>query len=176
MRISTLLIAGALILCTAGVHAQNLKIGYVDSQKIFEGMPEAQEAQKQLDAKLSVWQDSLDLMGRDFEKRYEAYNSQKGMMTEQGRDEKMQELTQMQQAIAEFRARKFGQTGEAAQLRSKILGPLQNQVLEAIGEMAKEEKLNFVFDKIQDASILLYAEAKFDYTFKVLDKLKRGAK
>lgn len=49
-------------------------------------------------------------------------------------------------------------------------------MLVAIEEVAKEEKLNFVFDKVEDAALLLYAEAKFDYTFKVLDRLKRGAK
>jgi hypothetical protein len=33
-----------------------------------------------------------------------------------------------------------------------------------------------VFDKIEDAAMLLYAEAKFDYTFKVLDFMKRGSR
>jgi len=51
-----------------------------------------------------------------------------------------------------------------------------DKVLAAIEEVAKEEKLNFVFDKIEDAALLLYAESKFDYTFKVLDRLKRGDK
>lgn len=81
----------------------------------------------------------------------------------------------MERDLQEYRARKFGQQGEAAVLRAKVLQPLQDKVLKAIEDVAKDEKLSFVFDKIQDASILLFADAKFDFTFKVLDKLKRGS-
>jgi len=163
-----------LVGATSGI-GQNLKIGFVDSQKIFEGLPEAQKAQKQLDAQLQVWQDSLELMSKNFQEQFETYQAQKGTMAEAATKAKEQELLQVQNAIQEYRARKFGQTGEAAALRSKILSPLQQKVLRAIDDLAKDEKLNFVFDKIEDASILLYADSKFDYTFKVLDKLKRGS-
>jgi outer membrane protein len=159
---------------TAG--AQNLKIGFVDSQKIFEGLPDAQEVQKKLDAQLGVWQDSLDIMTKSFQAEFEAYQAQQGAMSESAKEEKQQYLMRMQQEVTDYRTRKFGQTGDAARLRQTMLQPLQNKVLKAIEEVAKEEKLNFVFDKIEDAALLLYAESKFDYTFKVLDYLKRGSR
>lgn len=157
-------------------HAQNLKIGFVDSQKIFEGLPEAQDVQKKLDAQLGVWQDSLDIMTKGFQAEFEAYQAQQGMMSEAAKEEKQQYLMRMQQEVTDYRTKKFGQTGDAARLRQAMLQPLQNKVLKAIEDVAKEEKLNFVFDKIEDAAMLLYAEAKFDYTFKVLDYLKRGSR
>ncbi|NNG26892.1 MAG: OmpH family outer membrane protein, partial [Ignavibacteriaceae bacterium] len=43
----------------------------------------------------------------------------------------------------------------------------------AIEQVAKDEAMQFVLDKSGDI-ILLYADAAFDITFKVLDKLKRG--
>jgi outer membrane protein len=156
--------------------AQNLKIGFVDSQKIFEGLPDAQEVQKKLDAQLGVWQDSLDIMTKNFQSEFEAYQSQQGTMSEAAKEEKQQFLMRMQQEVTDYRTRKFGQTGDAARLRQTMLQPLQNKVLKAIEDVAKEEKLNFVFDKIEDAALLLYAETKFDYTFKVLDYLKRGSR
>ena len=42
------------LVMTAQAQSQNLKIGFVDSQKIFEGLPEAQEVQRQLDAQLQT--------------------------------------------------------------------------------------------------------------------------
>jgi outer membrane protein len=154
--------------------AQGLKLGYVDSQKIFEGLPEAQKAQKELDAKLQVWQDSLETMSKNFQTQYETYQAQQSTMTEAASKIKQQELLKMQGEIQDYRTRKFGQGGEAAALRVKVLQPLQEKVLKAIEEIAKEEKLSFMFDKIQDATIVLFADAKLDYTFKVLDRLKRG--
>jgi outer membrane protein len=56
-----------------------------------------------------------------------------------------------------------------------VLKPLRDKIIDAIEEVAREEKLNFVFDKAGDV-ILLYADKQFDITFKVLDKLTRGSK
>ncbi len=165
-----------LLLLGSTAISQNLKIGFVDSQKIFEGLPEAQEAQKVLDAKLQLWQDTLDLRSRSFQSDFEAYQAQQGTMSAAAKEERQQELLRIQQSVQEYRNAKFGQGGEAARMRVEILNPLQKKVLVAIEEVAKEEKINFMFDKLEDAALLLYAEAKFDYTFKVLDRLKRGAK
>lgn len=175
-RFSLFLTAVCLVAFGLTAGAQNLKIGFVDSQKIFEGLPEAQEVQTKLDAQLGVWQDTLDIMARNFQTEFEAYQAQQGMMSEEAKQAKQQELMRMQQEVTDYRTRKFGQTGDAARLRQSMLQPLQAKVLKAIEEVAKEEKLNFVFDKIEDAALLLYAESKFDYTFKVLDYLKRGSR
>ncbi|MBE0643438.1 MAG: OmpH family outer membrane protein [Bacteroidetes bacterium] len=175
-RISLFLSIVCLLAFSLTAGAQNLKIGYVDSQKIFEGLPEAQDVQKQLDKQLGLWQDTLETMSKEYMTEVEAYQAQQAMMSASVKEEKQQVLIRMQQDVTDYRTRKFGQTGDAARLRQAMLQPLQNKVLKAIEEMAKEEKLNFVFDKIEDAALLLYAEAKFDYTFKVLDFLKRGSR
>ena len=174
----TQLVLTALCLLIFGMTAgaQNLKIGFVDSQKIFEGLPEAKEAQTQLDKQLSAWRDSLETMSKNFQTEYESFKAQEGMMADGVRQEKLQALAKEEQSIRAYQEKKFGQSGEAARLRQSVLAPLQDKVLQAIQAVAKEEGLNFVFDKIEDATLLLYAEAKFDYTFKVLDMLKRGSK
>lgn len=178
-----LFIVSAVLLLAGAAHAQKggqstpLRIGFVDSQKIFDGLPEVKEAQKSLDKRLQVWRDSLEAMSKDFQSQYEAYDAQKGMMSEAIKEQKQQDLMRMQQAIQEYRVKKFGQEGEAAQLSEEVLSPIRKKILGVIDELAKEEGLNFVFDKATQAvNNLLYAEAKFDYTFKVLDKLNRGGK
>lgn len=175
-RISLLLAVICSLAFGMNAAAQSLNIGFVDSQKIFEGLPEARDIQNQLDERLGAWQDSLDLMAQNFQSEFEAYQAQQGMMSETAKEERQQELMRMQQAVTDYRTRKFGQTGEAARLRQTMLQPLQDKVLRAIETVAKEEKLQFVFDKLEDAALLLYAEEKFDYTFKVLDHLKRGSR
>ena len=165
-----------LFLLGSTAFSQNLKIGFVDSQQIFEGLPEAQAAQKVLDAQLQLWQDTLETMSRAYMSDVEAYQAQQGTMSASAKEERTQMLIRQQQTVQDYRTSKFGQNGDAARMRVEVLNPLQKKVLAAIEEIAKEEKINFMFDKLQDAALLLYAEAKFDYTFKVLDRLKRGAK
>jgi len=175
-RTQLILTAVCLVFFGMTANAQNLKIGFVDSQKIFEGLPEAAAAQKQLDAQLTVWRDSLETMSRNFQTAYESFKAQEGMMADGVKQEKLQNLAKEEQSIRAYQERKFGQKGEAARMRQAVLQPLQDKVLEAIQSVAKAEGLNFVFDKIEDATLLLFADAKFDYTFKVLDMLKRGSR
>ncbi|MCZ7557408.1 MAG: OmpH family outer membrane protein [Bacteroidia bacterium] len=175
-KISVSVAAVCLLLLSSAALSQNLKIGYVDSQKIFEGLPEAQAAQKQLDARLQLWQDTLETMSRAFQSDFEAYQAQQGTMSAAAKEQRQQELLRQQQTVTEYQKAKFGQGGEATRLRLEVLNPLQKKVLDAIELVAKEEKINFMFDKLEDAALLLYADSKFDYTFKVLDRLKRGDK
>jgi Skp family chaperone for outer membrane proteins len=79
----------------------------------------------------------------------------------------------MQEEVYGYGEKKFGQQGEYAQLQEKLAIPLQEKVRAAIGDVAKEEKVDFVFDKLQGSG-LLFANDKYDLTFKVLDRLKRG--
>ena len=47
-------------------------------------------------------------------------------------------------------------------------------IKQKIETVAKEEGMQFVFDKTEQAAILLYADSAYEITYKVLDKLKRG--
>jgi Skp family chaperone for outer membrane proteins len=170
-----LLSALLLLLFTAASSGQALKLGFVDSQKIFEGLPEAQKVKKELDVKVQVWRDSLEAMSKSFQQQYETYQQQQGTMAEAANKARQQELLKMQGEIQEYQQKKFGQDGEAAALQRKFLAPLKDKVLRAIEDVAKKEKLNFIFDKIEEASLLLWADAKYDYTNLVLDYLKRGS-
>jgi Skp family chaperone for outer membrane proteins len=60
-------------------------------------------------------------------------------------------------------------------MREQKFAPIQEKILKAIEQAAKEDGFTYVFDKMENATILLYADAKFDLTYKVIDRLKRGA-
>ena len=171
---SKLLPALLLFMVASLTQGQTLKFGFVDSQKIFEGLPEAQKVKKELDAKVQVWRDSLETMSKSFQQQYETYQQQQGTMTDAASKARQQELLKIQGEIQEYQQRKFGQDGEAAALQRKFIGPMKDRVLKAIEEICRKEKINFMFDKIEDATLLLYADAKFDFTNLVLDHLKRG--
>jgi Skp family chaperone for outer membrane proteins len=45
-----------------------------------------------------------------------------------------------------------------------------------IAQVAKEQKMQFVFDKRDEIAIILYADPQFDLTYKVLDILNRQSR
>ena len=78
MRIPIALAALCLLLSASAVTVQaQAKIGWVNSAAIMEKLPEAQDAQHQIDKLVADWQDELAKMQNDWQKRYEEYDKKK---------------------------------------------------------------------------------------------------
>ena len=150
------------------------KIGFVDSQVILTQLPEAIKAQGDLDALTNMWSAQVDSMTLRYQQTMADYSKQANTMAEDKKLAAQQSLIKMEQDILEFRRQKFGQqTGEIYLKQDEIFTPVKNKIYAAIQQVAKDESMQFVFDKSGDI-ILLYADTAFDVTYKVLDKLKRG--
>ena len=163
------------VLFSISAFAQSqLKLGYVDSETILNQFPEAIKAQGDLDALTNKWSAQVDSMTLAYQQSIADYQKQQEMMTDEKKLEAQQRIVGMEQQIMDFRRQKFSQgTGEIFREQEKIFSPIKTKIYDAIEKVAKEESMQFVFDKSGDI-ILLYADAAFDITFKVLDKLKRG--
>jgi len=160
----------------AGIaHAQALKIGYVNSASIMQSYPSAKEAQRQIDTFQQRIQDTVDMFNKQYQDKLKDYQAKESMLNDQAKKEKQQELVMLEQQYNEFHDRKLGRDGELAALTQKLLDPIKEKVLKVIAQVAKDEKLTFIFDKNDAIQILLYGDAKFDYTNFVLDRLTRGA-
>lgn len=152
------------------INAQ-LKIGYIDSDTIMEQLPEAQDAQKKIDAQIQEWQEELNKLEREWKSMYDDYERRKLSMSEQRRAEVERELVAAEDKISAFRQEKFGVEGELFKKQEEVMKPVQNKVFNAIKEVAEEEELDFVFDRSGDI-IFLYAKDEYDITNLVLEKLK----
>lgn len=163
------LVAFLLVLCTTG-NAQ-MKIAYFNSDAIMKQLPDAQDAQKQLDQFVADWQQELNKMQDEWKKKFDEYDKRKLIMTEQRRAETERELRDMDQKIVDFRTQKFGQNGELFNKQNELMKPVQDRVFKAVQDIAHEDGYDYVFDKSGDI-LLMYANDKYDLTQKIYAKLK----
>jgi outer membrane protein len=91
-------------------------------------------------------------------------------MTEQRRADAEKELRDLEQKVAEYRNKKFGQNGDLFLKQNELMKPVQDRVFKAIRDVALEEGYDYVFDKSGEI-LLMYANTKYDLTPKVLAKL-----
>jgi outer membrane protein len=154
--------------------SQTQKIAYVNSAKILDEFPEAQEAQKKLELLGKQWQDEFDKINKSYQDKLQEYQKKSSLMTEEAKKTAQQELLELEQKAYDFRQQKLGQDGELEKQRDKLLTPIKEKILKAIEQVAKEQKFTFVFDKNEQIQFLLFGESTFDVTFDVLSKLKRG--
>jgi outer membrane protein len=158
------------LLCSVHASAQ-VKIAYFNSEAIMKQLPDAQDAQKQLDQFVADWQQELNRMQDEWKKKFDEYDKRKLIMTEQRRADTERELREMDQKIVDYRTLKFGQNGELFNKQNELMKPVQDRVFKAVQDVAREDGYDYVFDKSGDI-LLMYANEKYDLTQKVFAKLK----
>jgi len=159
------------LVLTAGSLLAQAKVGYVDSRTIMDKLPEAQDAQKQLDGFVAQWQGEITRMQTEWQKKYEEYDKRKLIMSDQTKAEMERELMQLERRVADYRNQKFGPNGEMFAKQSELLKPVHDRIFKAIQDVATEDDYDYVLDKSGEI-LLMYANEKFDLTPKVLEKLQ----
>ena len=175
LLISTLVAAAIVVsLAPSAAVAQTPKIAYVSSDVILRELPEAQKAQAELQKVVNGWQDELQKMSDELQKGLEEYQQKQALYNPEKKAAEEQRLTDLQQKVRDYQVKKFdSRNGEIVDLQEKKLGPIKKKILDTIEDVASEDGFSFVFDKANDV-LLLYADAKYDITYRVLDRLKRG--
>jgi outer membrane protein len=159
-----------LAFCAMPAMAQ-VKIGYFNSDAVMKQLPDAQDAQKQLDQFVADWQQEINKMQDDWKHKFDDYDKRKLIMTDQRRAEAERELRELDQKIVDYRNLKFGQNGELFNKQNELMKPVQDRVFKAVQDVAKEENYDYILDKSGDV-LLMYTNEKYDVSQKVADKLK----
>jgi len=169
-----ILVFALIILSSISYSQSQLKLGYVDSEVILTQFSESIKAQGDLDALTNKYSAQLDSMTLVYQQSIADYQKQAETMTDAKKTEFQKKIVKMEQDLVDFRRAKFTQgTGEIYKKQEELFAPIKAKIYASIEKVAKEESMQFVFDKSGDI-ILLYADSAFDITFKVLDRLKRG--
>jgi outer membrane protein len=170
MKRISLIVLLFLTMFSSSLTFSQSKIGWFNSKTVMEKLPEAQDAQRQLDNFVAEWQSELAKMQNDWQKKYQEYDKKKLILTDQLRIQAEKELQDLDKKIAEYRNKKFGQNGELFTKQNEIMKPIQNKIFKALQEIATEDDYDYIFDKSGDV-LLMYSNDKYDLTVKVIDRL-----
>jgi outer membrane protein len=172
--VKNIIFLAVIVMLVASIStAQSVKIAYVNSETILRELPEAQQVKKDLESTIKVWQDELEKMSKELQEAVDDYQKKEALLDAKAKADKQKALQELQQKARDYQYQKFDQReGEAVKLREKKFAPIQERVMKVIAKVAKEGKFNFVFDKLEAATNLLYADSKYDLTYKVIDQLK----
>jgi outer membrane protein len=161
-----------LLIASAIPSSAQMKIGYITSEAIMQQLPEAQDAQKQLDAISTDWQGELTKMQTDLQRRFEDYDKKKLVMSDKRRAEVEKDLQDLEKKMVDFRTAKFGANGELFTKQNELMKPVQDKLFKAVKDVADEGGYDYVFDK-SSTTLLMYSNEKNDLTSKVLVKLQQ---
>lgn len=149
------------------------KFGYVDAQYILSRMPEYQEAQTEVEKLAKGWQDEIQGMVKDAEKMEAALKAEEVLLTDELKAERQQEIDRKWKEIKEYQTQIFAFDGLYFLKKKELVKPVQDEVFEAVEKVAKNHRLQIVFDKSGDL-VMIYTDPIHDYTDYVLEELGLG--
>ncbi|MGH7493302.1 MAG: OmpH family outer membrane protein [bacterium] len=167
-------VISAALMAFAYPTAAQIKIGYVDSQKILESYKEAQDAQKQLAEVNKGWEDEARNMQRELQTKQDELESQALLLSDEKRKEKETDLQNLYLRFQQFQQEKWGQQGEAYKKQNELMKPIIEKVQTVIKKLGADEKYDYIFDTI--AGNIVYAgTGQPDLTAKVIEELNKAA-
>ena len=159
-----------LTLALLSFNASAQKFAYVDSEFILSQMPTYKSAQAELDELSKQWQSEVDQKFEEIDKMYKKYQAEKVLMTKDMQTKKENEIIETERAAKKLQNSKFGYDGELFKKRAELIKPTQDKVYEAINKVARENGLDFIFDKSGDM-LMLVSNPKYDRSGEVLEEL-----
>ncbi len=149
------------------------KFGFVDSDYIRSNIPAFTAAQEQLNALAEQWEKEVTEVYAEVEKMYREYQNEAVMLTQEMRVQREEAIIALEREVKELQERYFGVEGELFLKRQELIQPIQDQILDAIKEVADEGGFAAIFDTSSGGNIL-FANARHDVSDIVLEKLGYG--
>lgn len=152
MKKIVLTLAACLAL-TAAVFAQAPKLGYINSAELLQGMPDVTKADNDLKVFAKAYQDQLETMSKEYEKKVKDYQAGQAAMSDAVKEVKAKEIQDLQ---ARMESTNQSATEKVQKKKEDLYKPILEKADKAIKAVAAEKGYDYVFDS--SAGGLLYAK------------------
>ncbi len=173
--ILTTLAAVALVACSAPApsRADVLKVGYVDTARIFDQYKVAQDAQKEFDRQVQTWNQDLGDLKNEIAKLRKELEDQSLVLTDAKRRDKESTLSRKQSDYQSQVDGVWGPRGKATLRNEELVRNVIDKVKKVLDTMAQKEGYTFVLDGASGR--ILYGAKEHDLTQRVIEQLNQEA-
>lgn len=159
-----------LLAILGSVAAQAQKYALIDMDYILKQIPQYEMANQQLDQISKRWQQEVEAKAQEAEQMYKQYQADMVFLTQDQKTDRENKIVAKEKEVQELRLKYFGPEGELYQKRNSLVGHIQDDIYNAVKEVADRNNYSMVIDRASAESII-YASPKIDISKEVLSKL-----
>ena len=164
-----IILAGiAMMLISASGFAQ--KYALIDMDYILKKIPQYEMANEQLDQISKRWQSEVEALAAEAESMYKQYQADMVFLTADQKTAKENAIVAKEKEVQDLRLKYFGPEGELYQKRNSLVGHIQDDIYNAVKEIAEKYSYSMVIDR-SSAESIIFASPKIDISKEVLSKL-----
>lgn len=157
-----------MMLMSASAFAQ--KYALIDMDYILKKIPQYEMANEQLDQISKRWQSEVEALAAEAESMYKQYQADMVFLTAEQKTAKENAIVAKEKEVQDLRLKYFGPEGELYQKRNSLVGHIQDDIYNAVKEIADKNGYSMVIDR-SSAESIIFASPKIDISKEVLAKL-----
>ncbi len=160
----------ALLMATMVVASVAQKYAYVDTEYILENIPAYRAAQEQLNVLSGQYQKELETIQAQLEQMYNDFRAESVLLSDDMKRKREDVIVSKEKEFRALQQKYFGREGELFQKRQGLVKPIQDDIYNAVKEIAIAGSYAVIFDKAGGLS-MLFTDPKFNLSDQVLEKL-----
>lgn len=162
-------LACAALLGPAPAGAQ-IKVGFIDSDEIFENYSKTREAQESFNREVQELTKTAREMKNQIDELQKKLDQQSPMLSDARRDEQSAEIRRKTSEYESFVQANWGPGGRISKLNEEYLKPIVDRVHAIVVQIGTEEGYSLILDAADQN--IIFGDRQLDLTPRVLQALK----
>jgi len=166
-----MLVALFMMQCTLFIsNAAAQKFALVDMDYIFKNIPAYERANEQLNQASKKWQAEVEAIQIEAQTLYKNYQNELVFLSQEQKKARQDAIVEKEKEAADLKKKYFGPQGELFKKRTALMTPIQEEVYNAVKDIADLRGYQLILDRASDAGII-FGSPKVDISNEVLSKL-----
>lgn len=146
------------------------KFALVDMEYILKNIPAYERANEQLTQVAKKWQAEVDALNTEAQTMYTNYQNEVVFLSQEQKKERQEAIMNKEKEASELKRKYFGPEGELFKKRTSLMTPIQEEIYNAVKDIADLRGYSLILDRASDTSII-FGSPKIDISNEVLSKL-----
>lgn len=146
------------------------KFALVDMEYILKNIPAYERANEQLTQVAKKWQAEVDALNTEAQTMYKNYQNEVVFLSQEQKKERQEAIMNKEKEASELKRKYFGPEGELFKKRTSLMIPIQEEIYNAVKDIADLRGYSLILDRASDTSII-FGSPKIDISNEVLSKL-----
>ena len=153
------------------VNIQAQKFALIDMEYILKNIPAYEMANDQLNTISKKWQAEVEALQQEAQNMYKSYQADLVFLSPEMKTKREAAIVAKEQEAQDLKRKYFGTDGELFKKRESLIKPIQDEIYNAVKEIATAKGYAAVIDRASAMSVI-YASPQIDISNEVLTKLK----
>ena len=163
--ITLLLLASAAIM-----PSMAQKFALVDMEYILKNIPAYERANEQLNQTSKKWQAEVEAANLQAQTLYKNYQNEVVFLSAEQKKTREEEILKKEKEASDLKKKYFAPEGELFKKRESLVGPIQDEIYNAVKAIAEQKGYQLILDRASDNGIV-FASPSADISNDVLAKL-----